>query len=131
MTTGTQIIERSARMIGVKAQGQPLSAEKTAAFLEALNAMLIRWEANGLGMGFSALSAATSTISIPTENEEGVCANLAVIMAPEYGREASPRVQMMAEDGLNQLRRDVLTPVPVGLDTPCGTGSNYDINSDS
>lgn len=133
MTTGTQIIERSARLIGVKASGQSLAADKTAAFLEALNAMLVRWEADGLGMGFSPLTAATSTISIPVENEEAVAYNLAVLMAPEYGREPSSYVARKADEGLRALERDVIKPVAVALDLPCAEGGSgaFDINTGS
>ena len=131
MTTGTQIIERSARLIGVKASGQALAADKTAAFLEALNAMLVRWEADGLGMGFSPLSAATATISIPVENEEAVVFNLAVTMEPEFGKPLDPRVIKKADDGLRALEREVIKPVVKCSDLPGSeVGSAYDINTD-
>lgn len=131
MATGTDIIERAARLIGVKASGQPLSAEDTAAFLVGLNAMLIRWEADGLSMGFSALSAATSTIPIPVENEEAVAFNLAVKMAPEFGKVSPPDVAALAREGLAALERDVIKPVPVCFDLPQSESlAAYNINTD-
>lgn len=131
MTTGTQIIERAARLNGVKAQGQPLSAEDTAAYLEGLNAMLIRWEADGLSLGFSAMSAATGTIPIPAENEEAVAYNLAVVMAPEFGRPVDAVVGMKADMGLRALEREVIKPVVKCSDLPGSeVGSAYDINTD-
>lgn len=131
MATGRTIIDRAARMIGVKAQGQAMSAEDDAAFLEALNAMLTRWEADGLAMGFSTLASASSTLPVPAEVDEAVAANLAVTMAPEFGRSVTPEVMVMATMGMRALERDVIKPRPVVIDAPVSGGYGYDINSDS
>lgn len=131
MSTGTSIIERAHRLIGTKAQGQTIAAERTAASLEALNAMLTRWEADGVALGFSALSAATATMPIPAEADEAVAYNLAVMIAPEYGKVAPPDVQAIAANGYNALLRDVIKPEPVRLDAPCSEVSgSYDIQTD-
>jgi len=130
MTTARVIIDRSARMLGVKAQGQPLSAEDDAAFLIGLNSMLTRWEADGLSMGFSSVSAATSTLPVPVELEEAIAANLAVRMAAEFQILPSQAVVSMALDGYNAVKRDTMTVRPVTPDVPMAQGK-YDINSDS
>jgi hypothetical protein len=132
MATGTAVITRAYRMIGVKSQGQALSADEVADALEALNQMLTRWEADGLAMGFATISAASETLKVPDENVEAVCANLAVIMAPEFGVTPSPNVFKMAVDGLAALERDVIKPRPVRLDAPSGesVGTVYNIRTD-
>lgn len=130
MSTGTQIITRAYRMIGVKSASTPLSATEIADGLEALNAMLVRWEADGLAMGFSSLSSAGSTIGIPAEAEEGVCANLAVTLAPEFGVTPAPKIVEMADSGLRALQRDVLKPEPVCLDVPNDSARSYNIQTD-
>lgn len=130
MATAQQIMTRAARMIGVKQTGQPLSAEDNEVLLELLNAMLIRWEADGLALGFSSVSAATATLPIPTEAEEGVAANLAVRAAPEFQTSARPEIVALADQGLRALERDVIKPVAVVTDVP-SAGHGYDINTDS
>jgi hypothetical protein len=132
MTTGTQIIERAAKLNGVKQAGQSMTAEDVLAYLVGLNAMLIRWEADGLNMGFSAMSNAGSTIRIPVENEEAVTFNLAVVMAPEYpALPLSAYVVEKAREGLLALERDVIRPEPVCFDLPGSEAiGSYDINTD-
>ena len=128
--TAQQIINRALRLIGKLPQGQSPTAGESADGLEALNSMLLRWEASGLTMGFSPVSAVGSTVPIPTEIEECVAYNLAVRLAPEYGAVVPGEVAIVAENGLRALERDAAVIPVVDLDTPKTRGT-WDINSGS
>jgi hypothetical protein len=130
MATGTEVIYKALRLIGAKAQGQTPSAEIVANYLETLNDMLLRWEASGISMGFSPLSDASSTLPIPDPALLAAKYNLAILMAPELGREVAPEVVAIAESSLAALRNDAI-PVPrLNPDTPRQeSGRIYDITT--
>jgi hypothetical protein len=96
--------------------------------LLALNAMLQRWEANGLALGWSPVAAIADDLPAPPEADEAISTNLAVRLQPEYGAQLSPVVMGLAEGGLAALRRDVKVANPMCLDRARG---GYDIRTDS
>lgn len=92
--------------------------------------MLLRWEASGLTMGFSPVSAVGETVPIPAEIEETVAYNLAVRIAPEYGVSVPGEVAIVADNGLRALERDAAVIPKLDLDTPLTRGV-WDINTGS
>lgn len=131
MATGQEIIDRALLLIGAKVKGQASAADDVADALIALNTMLRRWEAKGIGMGWTELSGASLNISIPTEAEEAVAYNLAIRLAPEYGRSVSQEVATIADDGYRALLNDAI-PTPrsdTGLPRS-DTNYGYDIYGD-
>lgn len=88
--------------------------------IEALNAMMQRWEADLLSLGWSPVSGPQDDLPIPVEAEQAVAYCLAVILAPEYGVTPLPSVSQMAVSGYGDLLRDqaVATPIMPILDCP-------------
>lgn len=113
MTTATQTISRSLRLLGVLDPVTPASAEDIATALPVLNALVTRWEANGLALGWANVSSASATLPIPPEADEAVAYNLACRLAPEYGVSVVPEVMTYARDELACLRRDRLVSAPL------------------
>jgi hypothetical protein len=113
MTTVTQIVSRSLRLIKVLDPVEAAEAEDMETAMVALNAMVGRWEANGMALGWAAVTSPAGTIPLPPEAEEAVAYNLAVKLAPEYDVEPSPVVVQEARDGLAALRRDCLVSRPL------------------
>jgi hypothetical protein len=116
--TGQEAINRALRIVGVLAMGQTPSADKTANALEALNAMLARWEANGIALGFAALAEAGDDLRVPTEAQEAVVFNLAKTIAPEFGRSLSPEALEKATSGYQALSNDAIRVGSSSLDLP-------------
>lgn len=83
----------------------------------------------------SSFTLATDTISFPAFYEEAIIYNLAIRLAPEYGRSASPEVTFVATESLKELKRvNALSRVePVMLRIPASgiEGVRYSINSDA
>lgn len=120
MTTVAKLVTRALRMIQVVDPMQSVKPQDMAGGIETLNAMLARWEANGLALGWSAVDSPSQEAPIPAEADTAVASNLAIELSPEYGTEPSPWLVTMAADGKNALLRDqmVATPIRPILDVP-------------
>lgn len=120
MSTVAQIVGRSLRLIQVIDARQPVKASDTETAILALNAMVRRWEADGISLGWIPVENPSDELSVPHEAEQAVAANLAVLLAPEYGVSISPVVASMATQGMNDIMRDqqVATPIRPILNAP-------------
>lgn len=138
MATAAAIISRALRLIRVLDPAEALEEYDFTTGRDSLNAMLTRWEANGITLGFQPITTPSDTLSVPLEAEEAVVYNLALKLRPEYSATLEPDVLKTANDGLAALMRDVYVSTPVGQITsaPCGslisrTGTYWNIDTDS
>ena len=122
-----QLITRSLRLLRVIDRAEAPEAEDAQAALMALNAMMRRWEANGIALGWNALSDVQEDLPIPPEAEEAIAYNLAVVLRPEYGATLDPDVIGLASGSLSALRRDVKVANPLQIDRG---GGGYNIVAD-
>lgn len=113
MTTVAKLVTRALRMIQVVDPMQSVKPQDMSGGIEYLNAMMARWEANGLALGWSPVTNPSQDAPIPDEAETAVAANLAIELSPEYGTEPSPVLVAMAETGHNALRRDQAVATPI------------------
>lgn len=97
-------------------------AVDTQTAIEALNALMVRWEADGVSLGWSAVASGSDTLPAPPEAEMPIAYNLAVVLRPEYGVQLAPDVIAMARDGLSRLLADVhsVDYARLDLDLPQG-----------
>lgn len=124
MTTVAKLVARSLRLIQVIDAVQPVKPQDMASAIDALNAMVRRWEADGLALGWSPVASPSDDVPIPDEAEEAVAYNLAIRLAPEFGVEPSLVVGGSALTFLSDLWRDqvVATPIRPLLDVPTPQG---------
>jgi hypothetical protein len=120
MTTVAKLVARSLRLIQVIDPSQDVRDRDMRTAIEALNAMLQRWEADLLSLGWSPVVSPEDTLPLPVEAEQAVAYCLAVVLAPEYGVTPLPAVTQLANSGMNDLLRDqaVATPIMPILDCP-------------
>ncbi len=118
--TALELIARSLRLIGVLDAIEPPSAESAVNAIVALNGMATRMEANGLAFGWTDVADASDTLAAPPECLSMLAYRLAVEIAPEYGAPIPEAVGVLAEQYLNDLRRDVQVANPIEpiLDVP-------------
>lgn len=113
MTTVAELAARSLRLIQVIDAVQPVKPQDMTTAIQALNAMVRRWEANGLSLGWQPVANPSDPLPLPDEAEEAVAYNLAVRLAPEYGVEVSAVVAVGAGEFLADLRRDQAVATPI------------------
>jgi len=129
MATVAKVVGRALRLIQVIDARQPVKASDMETAIEAMNAMIRRWEADGISLGWTPNDNPSDEVVVPDEAVQAVAANLAVVLAPEYGVAVSAVVAQMASAGMNDLMRDqaVATPIRPILSVP--ESSNYRSNT--
>ena len=111
-TTG-QIVRRALRLIQVIDPLQSVKDADMATGIESLNAMMQGIESDGVAVGWSPVANPSDDLPLPDEEFQGMAANLAIVMAPEYGVSPMPEVQAMALRGMEGLLRRVAVANPI------------------
>jgi hypothetical protein len=127
MATVYDIVGRALRLLRVANPNQPLKPADVATGIEALNAMMVRWEANTLSLGWSAVLSPDDTLPAPDEAHEAIVYNLAVKLRPEYGTSLDADVIAAARQGYADLLRDQILATPL---KPDRSGGHYNIYTD-
>ncbi|MGS0573456.1 packaged DNA stabilization gp4 family protein [Xanthomonas oryzae pv. oryzicola] len=130
MTTVAQIVARSLRLLRVVDSNEAPEAEDFETARIALNGMMRRWEANGLALGWQPVETPAETLPAPVEAEQAIAYNLALMLRPEYGANLEPDVVQTANDGLAELRRDMLVANPLVLRQRLPGCGRYNIYTD-
>jgi hypothetical protein len=122
MAATQTIINRALRLLGMLDPNESPEAVDTQTALEALNAMMARWEADGVSVGWTPVAAASDDLPAPVEAEEAIAYNLAVRLRPEYGVQLAPDVIATAQNGLSRLLADIgaNTYARLAYDLPVG-----------
>jgi hypothetical protein len=123
-----ELISWSLRLLGVLDAEEAPSAESAAIAISALNAMCTRWEANGLAFGWTAVASAQDDLPASPELHECLAYNLAVRLAPQYGKQLDGLILSVAENRLTDLRRDVAVAHPIEpiIEVPTPQNSSRD-----
>ena len=105
MATALKIITRAFSKAGIRAAETPLSASELSDGLDVLNDMLSSWNANGVLTGVRLLNDINAETFIPRDAEWAVKANLAIILAGEYGVEISTAMAYDASNSLAEMTK--------------------------
>lgn len=108
-----RLVARALRLIQVIDPIQSVKAADMETSIEALNGMMARIEADGTAMGWSPVANPSDELPLPVESHQAIAANLAVLLAPEYGVTPLPVVEAMALQGMESLLRDVAVATPI------------------
>jgi hypothetical protein len=85
MASMSDIVERAFRLLGIKAEGEDLTADQSAAGITSLNAMMTGWRLAGLANHAIPAVSAGSEFPLPDEYHDAVAHMLAARLAPQYG----------------------------------------------
>lgn len=119
MATALDVIRRSMRIIGALAEGEVPTAEQAQDGLTSLQAMLGDWETRGVRLGalVDATLATFTTIPVPVTHLNALAFNLAVTIAPEYGRgEMLQAIIPQAERAFDALQAQYASVPLVAID---------------
>lgn len=113
MTTATEMVSWALQLIRVVDPGEDLTDYQYNGGRRALNAMLRRWEANGLALGWQDIDNPADPLPLPPEAEQAVAYNLALMLRPLYGATPETDVMRTAATSLNDLLRDQAVAAPL------------------
>ena len=128
MATNSQVIQDALGLLGVT-DDFTLSPEYGALGLRAMNDLLLQWQANEIEVGYYEQDDLTDENPVAAENLMAVKYNLAVALAPYYGKEPSAALVGQAIGAFKNLQRQEQTSrlEPISVD-PLGSFSNYGYN---
>lgn len=109
-TTAIQIIGRALRLIGVIDANEAIEANIAQDALETLNGMLAEWHEAQIGLPDYSLATVTDTLATDAADREAIAYQLAIRVAPEYGRSLSPEAAVIAESSMARLRLRYFQP---------------------
>jgi hypothetical protein len=124
MTQVSAIVRDALLLLGVQDATESVSAQEMQDGIRELNKLLARWEADGVSLGWTSVSAPTDALPAPMEAEGAIAANLALYLQPRYKVPLDANVVQQANDGLAALRADVVANSFARLsydDLPAGT----------
>lgn len=105
MTTALEVAERALKRILVQADDAPLDPSDYADFYDSMNAFMEALEAENVILGYTPVSNPADEVTIPAGAIRGLVANMALEVAPDYGKSTPPELQQQAMDGLRVMRR--------------------------
>ena len=129
MWTKRQFISAAFEEIGLANYVFDLQPEQWASALMRLDAMMAAWNAQGIRIGYPIPSGPVDgnldeETSVPDSANDAIITNLAVRIAPAYGKQVAPETKIAARETLRILQTKATIPIerqtPAGM--PLGAG---------
>lgn len=130
-----EVIQDALGLIGVNAEGAPVTAEQGEHGLRVMNNLLAEWAADGVDVGHFPQVATGE--DFPGDNSVALAVqyNMALTMAPTYGKQVDPVVVGLAGRFYARLVRDAVIalaePVSSSLPRSEGQFGGYSILTDN
>lgn len=86
INTPRQIIRRALAKLGVLASESPITDQEMTDALDQLHDMMLQWDSQGINLGYQIPSGFDETSGLPDWSLGAVKSNLAIRLAPEFGR---------------------------------------------
>jgi hypothetical protein len=129
--TKKQLIDQAFAEIGFGPDFN-VSPDDAESALRRLDSMLAEWNGKGIRLGYSLPtgpdgSDIDSDSGLPDVANEAVFMNLAIRIAPGYGKQLSPDTRVTAKQGYNTLLSRAVFPDPQPMPNtmPIGAGNRY------
>ncbi len=132
--TKRQLILGAMSEIGLSSYSFDMSVDQIEQALWRLDAMMGEWVSRGIRIGYPMpdspeTSDANTETCLPSSAWEAVITNLAVRLAPSYGKSLNPATATTARSSYNSLLAKAAMPDEIQLDTlPAGAGAK-DVDS--
>lgn len=126
MLTKRYFVMSALREIGIASADFDLQPEELQDALKRLEGMMSTWHSQGIEIGYpmSTSSDLDDEVSITDAAHEAIVTNLAVRLAPSYGKMASQDTRKVARDGYNVLLIRAARPSEMRIGpTPVGAGN--------
>lgn len=104
MATVAQVAKASLQRILVQASEAPLEPDEYQDFIFAMNNYMAELDAQGISLGYTAVTDLGDEVTIPTGALRGLIANLAIEVSPDYGGVVSRGLVKAARDGFQTMR---------------------------
>jgi len=120
------------RQIGIISESETPSAEQGQAAVTRLNDLFAEWAEKGVDLGWNPKDTTGDSVALPLGHAKGVKAQLAELLAGDYGVDAPATVLRDAQDSKNMMQRQALQASfarPNLRAMPLGNGGVFDITT--
>ena len=123
--TAASLITDALGEILVSATEQPVEASEMSAGIRFLNRMMASFDANGVSLGFTVITGPSDAITVAAGAIDGMVANLALRLAPQFDVAATPELIAAAKDGYSAMLNLAVTvePTQMPCTMPIGSGN--------
>lgn len=122
--TVLDIVTAALRLLEVRTAESPVTASESLDGLESLNDMMNEWNVDGIDVGYESLESPSDLVDVNLGSLGAIKSNLAVYIAPEYGRIVTPGLEKRAKRSKTSLRTSIkLNPSEYPDTLPIGSGN--------
>ena len=124
MATVTEVVTGALQLLEVRISESAITAAEAEDGLVSLNDMMNEWNVDGINIGYETLDAIEDELFVTLGSIGAIKANLAVYIAPEYGRIVTPSLAERAIRSKRSLRASIPLNQAQFPDTlPIGSGN--------
>ena len=124
MATVTEVVSGALQLLEVKTAEAAITPVEAEDGLVSLNDMMNEWNVDGINVGYETLSSIEDQLNVDLGAIGAIKSNLAVYIAPEYGRAVSPTLDTRARRSKKSLRASIkLNPSEFPDTLPIGSGN--------
>lgn len=126
-----QFVTKAFEKIGLASYVYDLEPDQLEAVAEDLNAMMALWDAKGIRLGFPipgdpSQGDLDDPTNVPYSANIAIYCNLAVLIAPNFGKVPSPELKAMAKLGYDTLSARAAFPPQMQMKVmPTGAGNKF------
>jgi len=124
MATVLNVVTGALQLLMIRVAESAITPSEAEDGLTALNDMMNEWNVDGINIGYETLDNTDDELFVQLGSLGAMKANLAVYIAPEYGREVTPALQLRADRSKKSLRASIPINASEFPDTlPIGSGN--------
>lgn len=129
--TKLELIKSAFQEIGLGDYIFNSSPEQLQAACNTLDNMMLEWDAQNIKLGYNAAStpdtnSVNDSSNLPLYANSAVISNLAIKLAPSFGKIVTNEAKVAAYNGMNMLYAKIPVPqVPTPYGLPAGAGNKY------
>jgi hypothetical protein len=126
--TKRQFVTQAFEEIGLASYVFDLTPEQLQSALRRLDTMMAAWNALGIRLGYPLPSSPNDSdldeqTSVPDSSNEAIYTNLAIKLAPSYGKQVMPDAKVTAKESYNTLLARAAMPIEQQLPSTMPSGS--------
>ena len=122
--TVTEVVTGALQLLEIRTAESPIEPNEAEDGLTALNDMMNEWNVDGINVGYESLDNVEDQLHVKLGSIGAIKANLAIYIAPEYGKAVSSSLVRRARSGKNSLRGAIKLNDAEFPDTlPIGSGN--------
>jgi len=128
MANAGQVVKAILQEILTQATEADLEPSEIQDTIFAMNNYMTAEAVNGIDLGYTVVSSVSDEITVPAGALQGIIANMAIVMAPQFDAEITASLAEKARTGLNAMRKLGITLNPMSFPNtlPVGAGNEGD-----